>query len=59
MIDSEVEKFINKPYKLSAVECTRDPLRPRERQLNGEQAKPGTSSCGAELHLYLVLGITP
>lgn len=57
MIDSEVEKLINKPHKLSAVECTRGPLRPRERQLSGERAKPGTSSCGAELHLHLLFWI--
>ena len=57
MIDSEVEKSINKAHKLCAVHRTREPLQPREREFNAESARLGKSSCTAEFHRHLMFGI--
>jgi hypothetical protein len=56
MIDSEVEKFIDKPHKLWAVERTREPLRPPEQELNARPVRPGKPKCTAEFHRRFLFG---
>ena len=57
MIDSEMEKIVNKPLKLPATDRTREQLRRLERELHGQPARHGTPRWGAEFHRYPLLGI--
>lgn len=40
MVDQEVEKIVDKLQKLRALRHARECVRPLERELNGEPAKP-------------------
>jgi hypothetical protein len=57
MIDSEMEKIVNKPLKLRAVDRAREQVRQLVRGLNGEPARAGKRRCAAEFYRYLLFGI--
>jgi len=44
MVDHEVEKIIDKLQKLRALRQARERVRQLERELNGERAKPESST---------------
>jgi hypothetical protein len=57
MVDSEMEKIVNKPLKLWAVDRAREQVRQLVRGLNGAPARPGKRRRAAEFHRYLLFGI--
>jgi hypothetical protein len=57
MFDSEMEKIVNKPRELWAVDRAREQVRQLVRGLNGEPARPGKRTCAADFHRYHLFGI--
>jgi hypothetical protein len=57
MVDSEMEKIVNKPLKLWAAERAREQVRQLARGLNGAPVGSGKRTCAAEFPRYLLFGI--